>query len=315
MTFAAYIGIDVAKETLEVATSHQRLLQVPNRSDGHRRLIEHLRQLTVARVVIESTGIYGHDCTRALVQAGIPVSVVQPGRVRHFAKSLGVLAKTDRIDAAVIARYGEAAKPRLYQMPSTAQDRLRALTDRRSQVVEDRVREENRLEACRDPLVAKDLRASIRRLTAAENALDRRIAQTIDADGALRAKSTVVRTENGIGAQTAAVLLAQLPELGTVNRQRISALAGLAPYDQSSGTWQGRRAVSGGRSRVRRALYMAALTAVRCNPHFKDIFCRLVQRGKDKKLALIACARKLLVRLNALMARAFTDPDFAVKEA
>jgi transposase len=311
MTTAIYIGIDVAKATLEVGSTRKRLFQVANSTDGHRTLIERLRGLSIAGITIESTGIYGRQCLRALVEAGLPVALVQPGRVRHFARGLGLLAKTDEIDAVVIARFGEAVKPRRYQSPTVAQDQLRAWSDRRSQLVEDRVREENRLEACTDPVVAKALKASIRRLAAAEIAMDRRIAHAIAADDALRAKNAVVRNEAGIGPQTAAVLLSQLPELGLVNRQQISALAGLAPYDQSSGQWQGRRAIYGGRASVRCALYMAALTAVRWNDHIKAIYLRLVERGKDKKLALIACARKLLVRLNSLMAASIAETKAA----
>lgn len=307
MTTALYFGIDVAKATLEVGSTQKRLFQVPNTAAGHRTLIERLQGVSVAGIVIESTGIYGQQCIQALLEAGLPVALVQPGRVRHFARSAGFLAKTDAIDAVVIARFGDAVKPRLHQAPTPAQAQLRAWSDRRSQLVEDRVREQNRLEACCDPVVAKDLRASIRRLEAATKALDRRIAQAISTDTTLRAKSDVVRKEAGVGPQTAAVLLGQLPELGVVNRQQIAALAGLAPYDHSSGQWHGRRAIYGGRASVRRALYMAALTAVRWDGNLKAMYERLVGRGKDKKLALIACARKLLVRLNSLVAQAFAQ--------
>ena len=305
MTAATYIGIDVAKATLEVGSTQKRLFQVPNTSAGHRTLIERLQGLSVAAIIIESTGIYGQGCLRALLEVGLPVALVQPGRVRKFAQSAGFLAKTDAIDAVLIARFGEAIKPRLHQAPTAAQEQLRAWSDRRSQIVEDRVREQNRLEACTDAVVAKDLRASIRRLEAAENALDRRISQAICADQTLRAKNAVVRNEAGVGPQTAAVLLSQLPELGLVNRQQVAALSGLAPYEQSSGDWQGRRAIYGGRASVRRALYMAALTAVRWNDTLKAVYQGLLRRGKDKKLALIACARRLLVRLNSLMAQTF----------
>jgi transposase len=304
-TAPSYIGIDVAKATLEVASSDRHLFPAANTAAGHRELIERLRGIPVALIVLESTGIYGKELVRALLQAGLPVAVVQPQRVRHFAQSLQILAKTDQLDAVVIARFGEAIKPRRQQAPAPNAEHLRAWVDRRAQVVEDRVREENRLEACTDPLVAKHLKASIKRLQAAENNLDTRIAAIIADDQVLRERNAILQNEPGVGTQTAAILLAQLPELGTVNRQEIGALAGLAPYDQSSGNWQGRRAIYGGRARVRKALYMAALTAVRCNPTLKAVYQHLVlERGKDKKLALIACARKLLVRLNAILAAA-----------
>jgi transposase len=250
-TPALYIGIDVAKATLEVGSCERHLFQAPNTSEGHRLVIERLRGLVVATIVIESTGIYARELVRALMQAGFPVAVVQPGRARHFARSLNALAKTDQIDAVVLARFGQATKPRLHQLPTPTQDRLRALVDRRGQVVEDRVREQNRLEACTDPHIAKDLRVSITRLKKMEAALEQRIATAIAADAAVTAKHDILRQEAGIGPQTAFTLLTQLPELGTVNRQQIAALAGLAPYDRSSGAWQGRRAIYGGRARLR----------------------------------------------------------------
>lgn len=296
-----YIGIDVAKATLEVGSCDQHLMQLPNTKEGHDRLIQYLRTLNVAMIVVESTGIYSQDLIRALGQAGLPVALVQPGRVRHFAKSIGALAKTDQVDTRVLARFGEATRPRLYQTPPANQEHLRALSERRVQVIEDRVREQNRLEACRNPVIIKQLKASILRLEKHEKNLDQLIIQAIDEDQAIKAKYDTLIAETGVGTQVATVLLTQLPELGTVNRQAIAALAGLAPYDRSSGTWNGRRAIYGGRANVRCALYMGALSAVRFDAALKSTYQNLLKRGKDKKLALIACARKLLVRLNSLM--------------
>jgi transposase len=212
------------------------------------------------------------------------------------------LAKTDRVDAVVLACFGKATKPRLYQTPPPSHDHLRALSERRAQVIGDRVREQNRLEACHNPLITKQLKVSIQRLEKDEKNLDKLIVQAIDADQTMKAKHDVLTAEYGVGTQVATVLLTRLPELGTINRQEIAALAGLAPYDRSSGTWNGRRAIAGGRADVRSALYMAALTAVRFDETLKATYLNLLKRGKDKKLTLIACARKLLVRLNSLMA-------------
>jgi transposase len=306
-TSGIYIGIDISKATLEVATCESRLIEVANTSACHARLLERLSRETVACVVIESTGIYGHELVRALHAAGYPVAVVQPGRVRHFALSRNQLAKTDRLDAVMIARFGATVQPRLWEKPAGSVERLRALNDRRAQVIEDRIREESRLEACRDDRIAKDLRSSIKRLTKSEDTLNRETAALIAADTELAAMSTALQEESGVGPQTAAVLLARLPELGKVNRQQISALAGVAPYDHSSGPKDGRRRIFGGKSQVRRALYLAAVTAARWNTHLKAFYHRLVEQGKDKKLALIACARKLIIRLNTIATKALTQ--------
>ena len=303
-TSAAYIGIDVAKATLEVGSCERVLLRAANTDEGHRHVVELLRGLSVALVVIESTGVYGQAVVRALVVAGLPVAVVQPGRVRYFARSMSVLAKTDAIDAMVLARFAEAMKPRRFELPSPQLVRLRAHSDHRDQVVEDRVRAENRLEACTDPEIAQLLKDTIAVLVKAEETLARRIAAIIADDPVLKAKSDLLQNETGIGPQTACILLAQLPELGTVNRQEVAALTGLAPYDRSSGNYDGSRHIHGGRARVREALYMATITACRWNQHIADVYQRLLARGKPKKLAIIACARKLIVRLNSLLAKA-----------
>lgn len=307
-----YAGIDIAKETLDVGSIDRYLTRIPNTSAGHRLVLEEVRKMGATVVVVESTGIYGQDLVRALIAGGMAVAVVQPGRARHFAKSINALAKTDQIDAVMLARFGAATRPRLYQLPSKRLEHLRAVIDRRSQVVEDRVREQNRLEACTDPLIAKQLRTSIKRLEQHESTMDKHIADVIDADEGFRAARDILCDESGIGVQTAAVLITKLPELGSVNRQQIAALAGLAPYDRSSGQWQGKRTIHGGRADVRRTLYFAALTAVRWNALIKDMYNSLLKRGKDKKLALIACARKLLVRLNSLMAAAAAKRDLVV---
>jgi transposase len=303
-TPAVYAGIDIAKETLDVGSSERVLFQARNATAGHDQVVKRLREAGVTNVVVESTGIYGKELVRALIQAGFGVAVVQAGRARHFARSINALAKTDQIDAMMLARFGEATSPRLHQLPSTAVEQLRALSERRRQIIEDRVREQNRLEACLDPHITKGLRASIARLEKAEKSLDTKIAHAIDVDHVFAAARDTLCAESGVGIQTATILITRLPELGEVNRQQIAALAGLAPYDQSSGTWKGKRAIYGGRADVRQALYLAALSAVRWNPTIKDVYQRLLKNGKDKKLALIACARKLLVRLNSLMTAA-----------
>jgi transposase len=308
-TSAVYLGIDVSKATLEVGSCECRLFQVANTQAGHQQVVTRLRSLSVALIAIESTGIYGQDLARALVAAELPVAVVQPGRVRYFARSLQILAKTDAIDAVVIARFAAATKPRQYTPPTAYLARLRAVSDRRDQLIEDRIREENRLEACTDDDIATQLRASITALDKAVEKLDATIKDIIAADPALTAKNDLLQNETGVGPQTAAVLIAQLPELGTVNRQQIGALAGLVPYDRSSGNHDGQRHIYGGRARVREALYMATMAACRWNTHIAAFYQSLIKRGKANKVARIACARKLLVRLNSLLANTATAPQ------
>lgn len=300
-TASVYIGIDTAKATLDVASCDQYREQFPNTPAGHGRIVKHLHQLPVQGIVVESTGVYSQALVGALAAAGLPVALVQPGRARHFAKSIGLWAKTDDIDAKMLALFGKATNPRLFQLPSETLVEVRALSDRRAQVIDDRVREQNRLEACRSEPITAMLKVSIRRLDKAEADLNKRIITAINADAATKDHFAKLTAECGIGQQVATVLLTRLPELGTVNRQQIASLAGLAPYDRSSGTSNGRRSIGGGRADVRSALYMAALAAVRYDAVLKNVYQGLLSRGKDKKLALIACARKLLVRLNTLM--------------
>ena len=304
-TSKMYIGIDVAKATIDVGSTERLLLRkVPNTDAGHRQVIEHLKGQPVGLIVIESTGIYAVALVRALILAGLPVAVVQPGRTRHFAKSLNIRAKTDAIDAVMLARFGEATKPRLHALPAENIERLRALCNRRDQVIEDRVREQNRLEACQDKDIAKELAKSITRLEKAEGELDKKIATAIDEDPILKAKSKQMQHVSGVGAQTVAILLAHLPELGATNRQQISALAGVAPYDNASGNHDGARHIYGGRERDRQALYMATLTACRFDSQIAEFYLRLKKNGKKEKVARIACARKLLIRLNTIIAEA-----------
>jgi transposase len=238
------------------------------------------------------------------------VALVQPYRVRRFAQSQGYLAKTDKIDCRVIAEYcAKTETLRLYTPPSAGHQAFRALVDRRDQLVEDRKREANRLEGCLDADMSRDIKQSLRRLDRAIARQDAKIAAAISADDDLRARDRRLQQEIGIGAQTSACLLAHLPELGNANRQQIAALAGLAPYNNDSGTKAGQRSLYGGRARVRRAMYMAALVAVRWNDRLKAIYNGLLYRGKEKKPALLACARKLLVHLNSIVARDVLAPN------
>ncbi len=304
-TAAGYIGIDVAKATLAVGTSTHFLCEVKNTPIGHQELIKRLSTLTVTGVVLEATGVYGQAITEALMLAGYAVAVVQPGCVRHFALSENLHAKTDAIDAMVIARFAESRKLRFAKKTPDILVQLRALIDRRDQIILMRVSEENHLEANRNTAVQKEIKTNIKRLEKQEKEYTKKIAATMAADQTLTAKRQILENESGIGTHTAAVLLAHLPELGTVNRQEIAALVGLAPYNRDSGTMRGKRTIYGGRKRLRRALYMAALSAVRWSDWLKDMYAQLLKRGKCKSVARVACARKLIIRLNSLLAAAY----------
>lgn len=296
-----YLGIDVAKKDFCLATSTKSFKVLANTNEGFQTLIQLLAKWETPHVVLEASGGYERNLTEALQDAGITVSVVQPGCVRHFAKSLKVLAKTDAIDATVLARFGEATQPAPTEKTSPATRRLRAIADRRTQLVEDRTREKNRLGTCPDRSIAKDIRTQIKRLTTLIEKLDQQLQELIVEEQELAAKATALQTATGVGTQTACTLLAHLPELGTLSRQAVAALAGLAPHPQESGKWTGKRRIYGGRKAVRTALDMAAKSAAQHCPHLAPFYDKLRAANKPYNLALIAVARKLLIRLNTLL--------------
>jgi len=297
-TPASYIGIDVSKKTLHVATAEKFVREFANTIAGIQTLIECLQQLQPEAIVLEASGGYECLACERMQDSGLPICVVQPSCVRHFAKSIKVLAKTDRIDAIVIARFGEATKPKV--TPKTPENvrKIRALSDRRRQVVEDRVRECNRMETCTDAEIINQLQENIARLQHAEKTLNEQINSLRQTDPVLRRKSEIMTKQKGIGDQTANVLLSQFPELGSLTRQQVAALAGLAPHARESGAWKGKRSIYGGRAEVRKAMYMAAKSAARWCPVIATFYQRLRQSGKPYNVALIACARKMLIRLN-----------------
>ena len=307
MTQPTYIGIDVAKAELVVATPTTIIGNFPNDHDGHRALIKRLGTLDVQGIVLESTGCYSRAAAVALSEAGFSVAIVQPGRVRHFALSGGVRAKTDAIDARVIAQFGASHKPRVWTTPPAHTTRLRALVDRRDQIIEARKREENHLEACADAGIARELRRVITRLKKDEAAYGKKIAAQLAEHDELRQMSDALQAEAGVGMHTAAVLLSFMPELGRLNRQQVAALIGFAPYNRDSGDQQGKRAIYGGRRRLRRALSMAAISAARSSEWIKPIYQRLRERGKPAKVALVACGRKLAIRLNSIAGAALAQ--------
>ena len=296
-----YYGIDVSKTTLHLATSEKFLIELPNTPSGHRRLGGYLEKCGDPMVVVEASGGYERKLCEFLQDQEISVHVAQPGCVRHFAKSLKVLAKTDRIDACVIARFGLATQP--LPTPKTAPNvrQLRELSDRRAQVVEDRVRESNRLHMVTDKWIAKQIQANIRRLEKQEKQIEEKIQKLRQDDKELKRKAETMMQLKGVGDKTANILLAHLPELGTLTRQQIAALAGLAPYTRESGQWKGKRTIYGGRSPIRKAMFLAARVAKRWCPIISAYFEKLKANGKPFKVAIIACARKMLIRINTLL--------------
>jgi transposase len=302
-----YAGIDVGKSTLDVALGPQaRVLQFSNDSAGHAALLKALQCAAspVTLVVLEATGGYEFVCAAHLQAAGLAVAVINPRQARDFARSMGHLAKTDRIDAQGLAHLASVLAQRVdlkrytAALPDAQQQLLRALVVRRRQLVQMRVAEENHLNTG-VANAKKSIKAMIGSITTQLRHIDEAIAKHIQLH--CKALDHQLAAVRGIGPKTAATLIAELPELGKLSRRQISALVGVAPMNHDSGKLRGRRAIQGGRASVRAALYMAALVASRFNPVIKVFYQRLLAAGKPKKLALVACMRKLLTILNAMV--------------
>jgi transposase len=308
----ASIGIDVAKATLEVWSEPDGAgWTVANDPFGIGELVGRLRERAVARIVVEATGGYEYAVVAALSLAGHPVAVVNPRQVRDFAKATGQLAKTDRLDARVLAHFGVAIRPEPRALPSAAVRELDAVVTRRRQVLEMLQAERNRHPLARGK-VARQIQQHIAWLERQLGGLDDELRRLIEASPVWRAKENLLRSVPGIGPVATATLLAELPELGTLSGRQIAALVGVAPFARDSGTLRGTRTIWGGRASVRCVLYMATLFAVRWNPPLAATYRRLLDAGKLPKVALIACERKLLVLLNAIVAHGTPwEPDFA----
>ena len=302
MTFESVIGIDVSKNKLDVADWPESFTsQATNDKTGHQQLIKKLPQPKSCLVVIEATGRYEKAVALALVDAGYLVSVVNPRQVRDFAKALGILAKTDRIDARVIARFGEQVRPRALAQMHEKQDELDQLVTRRRQLIASRTAEKNRTGTVTAKVVRKSLQKIVDQLSKETRRIDSEIARLIKSDEEWKGRSELLQSAPGVGEVTATTLIAEVPELGQLNRQKISALVGVAPFNRDSGQFRGRRTIFGGRRAVRSTLYMAALAARRCNPVIREFADRLEAQGKLPKVILVACMRKLLVILNSMV--------------
>jgi transposase len=298
------VGIDVSKVRLDVHLWPEgRSFPIPNTPDGHALLLTTLPAPGTCRIVLEATGDYERRVVAELVDAGHYVSVVNPRQIRDYSRALGILAKTDRIDAKVIARFGADVKPRPVVKLPEKQVELDELITRRRQLVQLRVAEENRFRDGLTKLVHRSVRRSLTAINQDLARIDRAILDLVQSDDDWKQRFELLKTVPGVGDATAAALVAELPELGQLNRQKISALVGLAPYPNDSGQRRGQRSIRGGRKMLRSALYMAALSASVHNPVLKAFVQRLKQRGKAGKVYLTACMRKLLVILNTMVQR------------
>jgi transposase len=304
MTFQYFIGIDVSKATLDIALDPDAKSVEPftNDSAGHDQLLAKLPKAESALIVIEATGRCEQELVVRLVDAHHVVAVVNPRQVRDFAKAHGILAKTDRIDARVIAKFGQQVRPRALAKTHDLQDELDQLVTRRRQIIAAQVAEKNRLkQPGNSKFVKKSLAKKIAHLDKELQLVDREIARLVQSDDDWRERYELLKSTPGMGPVTASTLIAELPELGTLNRQQIASLVGVVPFNRDSGTMKGRRTIFGGRKTVRTALYMAALSARRSNPTIKKFGDRLQQQGKSAKVVLVACMRKLLVILNSMV--------------
>lgn len=300
-----YVGADVAKPSIDL---HGAGLAVPasieNAPAGYRLLLSSLRRcLQPVHVVCEATGVYHQRFVAALQEAGVSVSVVNPRQARDFARSRNWLAKTDALDARVLAEYGRSVQPVPTPRPAPTFTRLQQLVSRRGQLVDDRAAERTRLseQTCAGAEIRASLRRHLRQLDAEIEKLEDLIAQLVASTPGLRTRVEILVAVQGVGHRTATALLAALPELGTCSKNQVAALAGLAPFNRDSGAFRGTRSIHGGRLEVRRALFMAALSATRSNPILRELYQRLRANGKAHKLALVAVMRRLLIHLNSLL--------------
>ena len=307
MNGLVYVGVDVAKDSLEVALHHDaKSFSVTNDRDGIGKLVARLPQPGACVVVLEPTGGYERTLIAELLQAGHRVACANPRQVRDFANGLGILAKTDPLDACVIARFGEVVKPRCLDIPQGPLGELQQLVERRRQLITIRTAESNRLEQATSKATRKSIRDVMKTLEKQIESIERQIEDLVRKHDDWQHKVDLMTSVPGVGHTTATTLLADLPELGQLNREEIAALVGVAPYNHDSGKLRGVRCIWGGRAPVRNALYMAALSAKRFNDTIRRFAQRLAENsaerpGKAPKVILTACMRKLLIILNTML--------------
>ena len=298
----SFIGIDVSKELLEVAVHQSDYhFRCPNNPKDFPALISELISLRPARIVLEATGGLERPLLQALQTMGLPVVVINPRQVRDFAKALGLLAKTDRLDARVLAHFAAAVQPAVSPIKTQQDTELDALMGRRNQLSDMLTAEKNRRGSAATTTTREDIEEHIEWLEERLEELDEKLKQQLECSAVWQRKDQILQSVKGIGFVTSMSLLADCPELGQLNRHQIAKLAGVAPLNRDSGKLRGTRHIYGGRSQVRCKLYMATLTAIRCNPVLKSFYNRLVARNKPKKVAIVACMRKLLTIINVMV--------------
>jgi transposase len=296
-----FVGVDVSKDSLDVAIGAQKdIITFANDQKGVDSLVKKIRRIDAQLTVFESTGGYELLAASSLAEVGLAVVIVNPRQVRNFAKATGILAKTDAIDARVIAHFAEAVKPEVRPLKDRQTSELTALVTRRRQIIEMIVAEKNRLKLA-NKRNKKDIKDHIQWLEKRLDKIETDIGKMIQSSPIWRCKDDILRSVPGIGPITSATLICDLPELGVLSPKKIAMLAGLAPLNCDSGKYKGRRRIWGGRGSVRSILYMATLAAIRCNPAIKGFYQRLIAAGKCHKVAATACMRKLLIIANAML--------------
>lgn len=296
------LGVDVSKDWLDVAAEPEgEVRRFGNDPEGFRAVIALARESESERITLEASGGYQTRLVAALLEAGLPVVVVNPRQVREYARATGRLAKTDRIDARILCAFTLAVQPPLRELKDEQAELLSSLIARRRQLIEMRTAEKNRLTLGARGKVRKNLKAHIEWLDRHLRNTDRELRQLIECSPAWQEKEDLLTSAPGVGKTTAQMLIAQLPELGRLTHKQIAALVGVAPFNRDSGTLRGQRTTWGGRHSVRAGLYMATMSAIRANPPIKDFYERLRGRGKPGKVAMTACMRKLLTMLNAML--------------
>jgi transposase len=301
MATSSYVGIDVSKDKLDVAVlGQERGWAVDNTQSGIAKLVQQMQDVCPELIVVEATGGYQRSVVEVLFHAGLPVAVVNPVRVRQFARACGLLAKTDKLDAQVLAVFGQRVQPKLYTGKSEAEKQLSALLVRRRQLEEMLKAEQNRLRTT-SPSLKRSVEQVIACLKEQKKCLDEQIQLFLQEQPAWHEQTEILGSAPGVGMVTTATLLAELPELGKMDRKKIAALVGVAPMNYDSGKKRGYRKTKGGRTEVRSVLYMSTLVATRYNPLIRAQYQQLLKRGKEKKVALTACMRKFLTILNAMM--------------
>lgn len=296
------VGIDVAKDKLDVfITANEKLITIPNDPLGHRQLLKLLEDSRSERICMEATGGLERTLAKTLSSSNFEVSVVNPRQIRDFAKAAGKLAKTDAIDARVIALFAQRMQPRITVPLSKTQQKLKDLAARRRQLSADIVREQNRLGNAHDKGVQSMIKKMIKLLQNQMKTLETKIQAVIQSDDLMQRRAGILTSVPGIGPASVGVLIAELPELGTLNRKQIARLIGVAPTNRDSGTLRGKRTTGGGRVHVRNALYMPTIVAKLHNPKIKHFYDRLVLAGKPKLVALIAAMRKLITIINKMI--------------